>query len=260
MANSLRKKRRRSTSKGPYAWRHRGIGNEQPLIGFVRDTAIWLVAEQLLGKGALIEPTLGAPWRADRSAGQQSERVRGVICNLPRPPHPHPDSVRRPIANGAHVDSQPFHCGVVVLVGDCPPGGGSFTIFPRSHMRLYEADRRFGDVVASYNPPPSGSGGFIEELQPVYQQVQAEVKAEVPHLEFHGHAGDVLFWHSRMFHAQSANHSWPPQIRQAVIHDLALKVIDDPDRALRHDELMADPWLECELSSSCRRFHSTQEG
>ena len=48
-----------------------------------RDTAIWEIAEQLLGKGELIEPTLGAPWRKDRTAGQQSDRVRGVICNLP---------------------------------------------------------------------------------------------------------------------------------------------------------------------------------
>jgi hypothetical protein len=63
--------------KGPYAWRHRGIGNQQPLVGFVRDTAIWEIAEQLLGEGTLIEPTIGAPWRTDRSAGQQSERVRG---------------------------------------------------------------------------------------------------------------------------------------------------------------------------------------
>ncbi len=172
--------------KGPYAWRHRGIGNEQPLVSLVRDSGVWSVAEQLLGTGTLIEPTLGAPWRLDRGAGQQSERVRGVICNLPRPQPPHADSVRRPVANGAHVDSQPFHCGVVVLVGDCPPGGGGFTIFPRSHMRLFEADRRFGDVVASYSPPPEGSAGFIGELQPVYAEVQAQVKAAMPHLEFHG--------------------------------------------------------------------------
>ena len=76
-----------------------------------------------------------------------------------------------------------------------------------------------------------------------------------------------------MFHAQSANHSWPPQIRQAVIHDLAKLAIDDTDRCvhflilvfvfskkrirrdislglyrtrreLRREALMADPWLE----------------
>jgi hypothetical protein len=85
-------------------------------------------------------------------------------------------------------------------------------------MALYSADPRFGDVVASYSPPPEGTGGFADELRPTYGEVQGWVKAEVPHFEFHGKAGDVLFWHSRMFHAQSANHSWPPQIRQAVIH------------------------------------------
>ena len=147
-------------ARSDFNWRYRAIGNQQPLIGIIRDTPIWSVAEQLLGAGKLIEPEVGAPWREDRTAGQQSERVRGVICNLPRPA-----GTRRPsVANGAHVDSQPFQCGLVVYVDDVPPGGGGFTIWPRSHLRLYRADRRFGDVVSAYNPPPLGKGSFIDDL------------------------------------------------------------------------------------------------
>ena len=48
--------------------------------------------------------------------------------------------------------------------------------------------------------------------------------------------------HSRMFHAQSQNHSNPPQIRQSIIHDFAVRQIDDPDRPV--EALMADPWAE----------------
>ena len=147
-------------ARSDFNWRYRAIGNQQPLIGIVRDTPIWSIAEQLLGAGKLIEPTVGAPWREDRTAGQQSERVRGVICNLPRPA----GTPRPNVANGAHVDSQPFHCGLVVYVDDVPPGGGGFTIWPRSHLRLYRADRRFGDVVSAYNAPPLGKGSFIDDL------------------------------------------------------------------------------------------------
>ena len=45
-----------------------------------------------------------------------------------------------------------------------------------------------------------------------------------------------------MFHAQSQNHSNPPQIRQSIIHDFAVRQIDDPDRPV--EALMADPWAE----------------
>jgi ectoine hydroxylase-related dioxygenase (phytanoyl-CoA dioxygenase family) len=39
----------------------------------------------------------------------------------------------------------------------------------------------------------------------------------LPYVEFHGEAGDIIFWHHRLAHAGGHNRTW--QIRQAVFYD-----------------------------------------
>ena len=174
------------------------------------------------------------------------ERVRGVLCNLPHPPGAHESA--ESIAAAAHVDCLPFHLAVTALVDSCPEGGGGFTVWPRSHSRLFSADSRFGDVVscADRGGPAGAVGDRVDgachpELQATYATVQRAVQETLPPLEFHGAEGDVMFWHSQLFHARPENHSDPPQIRQAVIWDCAKRSIDDPHRPR---ELLQDPWHE----------------
>ena len=173
------------------------------------------------------------------------ERVRGVLCNLPHPAGTHESTDS--IVKAAHADMLPFHLGVTALVDSCPEGGGGFTVWPRSHARLFQADSRFGDVVSCADR--GGAAGAVgdrvdgachPELQATYAAVQ-QSQETLPPLEFHGAEGDVMFWHSHLFHARPENHSNPPQVRQAVIWDCAKRSIDDLHRPR---ELLEDPWHE----------------
>jgi hypothetical protein len=112
--------------RSEFTWRYRRMGNEPLLLHAVRSAA-WEIAQALVhathGPGKLVEPVAGAPWRPDRGAGQNLDRGRGVLCNLPRPP----GSRRTPIANGTHVDQFPFHLGMCAYIDRVEPGGGGFT-------------------------------------------------------------------------------------------------------------------------------------
>ena len=113
--------------RSEFSWRYRRMGAEPLLLDAVRESAAWEVAQALVnaahGPGELVEPVAGAPWREDRGAGQNLDRGRGVLCNLPRPA----GSRRTPIANGAHVDQFPFHLGMCAYIDRVEPGGGGFT-------------------------------------------------------------------------------------------------------------------------------------
>ena len=244
-----------------FFWGCRAI--QRPLVGLIRNTAVWSIMSQLLGEGQLIEPQVGAPWRTDPIDGElrmwAPERVRGLLCNLPHPPGTHESADS--IAAAAHADMMPFHLGVTALVDRCPPGGGGFTVWPRSHLRLFRADQRFGDVVscADRGGVAGAVGGRVDGgchpvLQPAYAAVQRTVQETLSPLEFHGGEGDVMFWHSHMFHARPENHSSPPQIRQAVIYDCAKRSIDNPHRPRA---LAVDPWHEW---AECVRDLIAEEG
>ena len=60
-----------------------------------------------------------------------SRRTRGVYARFPTPP-PYP-----PIQNGIHWDSCRHQLGAMVLLEDCPPTGGCFTLWPASHHKLF---------------------------------------------------------------------------------------------------------------------------
>ena len=187
----------------PFFWGYRAFGNQEPLISLARGTEAWRIASQLLGDGQVIEPRVGAPWWRDRVGDVHQwspERARGVLWNLPRAPGAvRTDICANPAPGGPHADALPFHVGMTAYMDDVPPGGGGFTVWPTSHVQLYQSNPGFGDVVGAchrFDEFGELTGRFTEELRPAYESVEARIRAgSSPAFEFSGEAGDALFYY-----------------------------------------------------------------
>ena len=149
-----------------------------------RDPTIWSIAEQLLGSGKVVIP----------------DRIRGIYCILPQG-----DLPEKPTT--CHTDGHPFHLGVVGYIDDVPPNGGGFTVWPKSHRKLYF------NYHSSHRNEPTDQ----HEKDIAYFNQQTYV-------DCHGQAGDIVFWHHRLAHA--AGHNRSRQIRQAVLYDFRRKDMD----------------------------------
>ena len=104
-----------SNHRRGFRWNFREPGGEDWMVRLLAtEPKIWAIAEQMLGRGQLVQP----------------ERIRGIYCTLPYGDHPPP-----PL--GCHTDGHPFHLGVVGYIDDVPPNGGSFMVWPRSHRAFY---------------------------------------------------------------------------------------------------------------------------
>ena len=186
-------------ARGGTSWRNRHIRHcEWVLDVLPRNPSVWAMASQLLGEGNIVEPyhnrTFGRKPGAD---------IRGIYCILPG------DG-----GGSVHVDGHPFHLGVVAYLDDVPPGGGGFTLFPGSHQIFYPLyDKETGGP----HPP---------DLDERYKHLADSV-------EFHGQAGDILFWHNRMAHCIRANTS--AQIRIALFCDFMRKDYPDHNDAPHQD-------------------------
>ena len=105
----------KSNNRRGFRWNFREPGGEAWMVQLLAtDPNVWGMAEQLLGKGNLVQP----------------DRVRGIYCTLP-----YGDVPKKSI--GCHVDAHPFHLGAVGYIDDVPPEGGGFTVWPGSHQVFY---------------------------------------------------------------------------------------------------------------------------
>lgn len=182
-----------------YTWKFRKPGGEDWMIHMLpKNETIWAAAEQLLGAGTLQEP----------------ERVRGIYCMLPEGDRP-----ERPYR--CHVDQHPFHLGLVGYIDHVPADGGGFTVWPGSHKIFY----RDFETRYTFNPLPQG-------------QDDARRVSEQPHVDCHGDAGDVVFWHHRLGH--SAGHNRSRQIRQAVLYDFKKRDLEETQDQPPGDDMWID--------------------
>lgn len=205
-------------------WQLREPGTEQFLIDLVYNDDLCNVAEQLLGKGMLEPPTPGgAPmgsqgnaWPGGPTDPAISDGVRGIYLTLP-----YKDKTRKP--DYAHTDGHPFNLGVVGLIGDVPPDGGSFKVWPKSHQRLYPTFQMQYDQprIPYYEHLPSFKG-LIQS--PAYEAEMKAVMADTPPVDCHGKEGDVVLWHHRLAHM--AGHNYSDVIRQAVLYDFTRTDLD----------------------------------
>ena len=182
-----------------YTWKYRTPGSEAWMKELLPlNPSVWAIAEQLMGVGNLLVP----------------ERVRGIYCILPEGNLP-----ERPYR--FHVDQHPFHFGVVAYIDKVVPNGGGFAVWPGSHRRFYPAF----ETQHTFNPKP--------EAQAIVKAMQEE-----PHIDCHGDAGDVVFWHHRFAH--SAGHNRSRNIRQAVLYDFRRKDLEQLQDIPPHADMWTD--------------------
>lgn len=222
-----------------YRWQQRALGTEALMIELVYNDSLCGVAEQLLGEGSLNPPTVGGTpmgtqgpaWPGgpvDPALG--TEGVRGIYCTLP-----YGDKEREP--DNCHTDGHPFHLGIVGLIGDVPPDGGAFKVWPESHRRLYPTFQMSYDQprIPYYEHLPMHKGiihsqAYLEEIDALMKDTKA--------IDCYGSAGDVVFWHHRLAHM--AGHNYSDVIRQAVLYDFSKKDLDEA----RARPPAADMWTD----------------
>jgi hypothetical protein len=132
-------------ARGEYRWQWRGGGAEDLLLDLLPRTCLE-IAEQLLGEGTLLglrpagaEPTAEElepePVLAGKTPGAEiGTKCRGIYCTLPASLSTKPRSLN---ANACHTDGHPMSLGLVGLIDRVEPGGGSFAVWPRSHVRVF---------------------------------------------------------------------------------------------------------------------------
>lgn len=209
-----------------YRWQQRQFGTEQLMIDLVFNPMLCGVAETLLGENCLRRPVVGGtPMGTNGPAwpggpvdpADGTEGVRGIYCTLP-----YGDKPRE--ADFCHTDGHPFNLGLVGLLGDVPPDGGAFKVWPGSHRRLYPTFALMYDQprVPYYEHLPSLKG-IVHT--PEYEVEIARVLADTPAVDCWGEAGDVVLWHHRLAHM--AGHNYSDVIRQAVLYDFCKSNLDE---------------------------------
>lgn len=222
-----------------YRWQQRQFGTEQLMLDLVFNPTLCGIAEQLLGANTLRAPVVGgAPmgtqgpaWPGgpvDPAVG--TEGVRGIYCTLPYGNKP-----REPDA--CHTDGHPFNLGVVGLVGDVPPDGGAFKVWPKSHRRLYPTFAMMYDQprIPFYEHLPAHKGILHT---PEYEAEIARVLSDTQPVDCWGEAGDVVLWHHRLAHM--AGHNYSSVIRQAVLYDFCKTDLDEARTRPPDDDMWRD--------------------
>ena len=187
---------------------------------------------------AVVAALIGSPVRPCR-------RTRGVYARFPTPP-PYP-----PIQNGIHWDSCCHQLGAMVLLEDCPPTGGCFTLWPTSHHRLFPlfttSQGNFPKDITNFST--LGPGGHMSS--PTVKQTLSVIAATVQPVEFDGRAGDVCFLHHRLAHSASPN-----RLRESVRLMLVCDFQKDSSLSQRrtfYDDHTLGGWNE---STRCQeQFH-----
>lgn len=220
-------------------WQFRAAGTEQTLIDVAFNETLVAWAEQMLGAGTLRSPKVGGrpmgswgpAWPGGPVDPQLTEGVRGIYATLP--------TDKTGLEDHLHTDGHPFHLGIVVLLDDSPPDGGSFKVWPGSHRRFYPLFPMQYDQarIPFYEHMPTHRGlihppEYLEEVQ--------QVEADTPPVDCHGEAGDVVFWHHRMGHMAGHNTAAKPGIRMALLYDFCKTELD----TMRTKPPQEDMWTD----------------
>ncbi len=229
-------------SRTGYRWQVRKHSTDADLINLLYSETLMGCAEQLLGHDSVRQPVIngsvmgskGPAWPGGPvDPALNSEGIRGIYATLP---YPESETRGSPDA-AAHTDGHPFMLSAVGLIHDCPPGGGAFTVWPGSHKRLYPTFWMQYDQarIPFYDHMPSLKGILHS---PEYNAELKRILEDTKPVDCWGSAGDVVFWHHRLVHAASENHS--SVIRQAVLADYSRRDLDQ----LRLDPPQEDMWRD----------------
>jgi hypothetical protein len=196
-----------------------------------RCPAVRAVAEQLLGHGRLIEPTVAAGDPSDGSLANPFETghgTRGIYCTLPRTGHaadtdqPCEAGARGGPPRGGHwdhtfcADAPSASCLLAsAYINDVPEGAGGLVLWPGSHRRNWRYHSElYREGLSRPSDRRAPNGDSINDLG---NQVMSD---SLP-VECCGPTGTVVFWHYLVLHAAGINR-FPDSIRQSVIYDFKL--------------------------------------
>ena len=180
--------------RGGHGWKFRAVSSEDWMVRLAAtDEAIWTWVEQFIGEGTVVRP----------------QRVRGIYCRLPETEEPTGPSVCHVDAfNPQKVDEIDMgrllrpRISLTGVIAPIPPGGGCFTVWPRTHRAVYEVFSKLEG----------------QERHRVYHEKLEEFNTQTP-VEACGEAGDILFWHNLLGHTGGHNRSEVIQLREAVLTD-----------------------------------------
>ena len=220
-------------------WQVREANTEQESIDLVYNIDLVSVAEQLLGEGMLEPPVPGGEpmgnrgpaWPGGPTDPAIGEGIRGYYWTLPVR-----DKSRKPL--DPHADGHPFCLGMVGLINDVPEDGGSFTVWPGSHRRLFPTFQLRYDTprIPFYEHMPSHKG-LVNS--PEFEAEMKAIQDEIEPVACHGKEGDVVLWHHRLAHM--AGHNYSDVIRQVVLNDFNRSDLDQL-RTKSPKEDMWDDW------------------
>jgi hypothetical protein len=168
-----------------------------------------------------------------KSAGHAP--LKGGDTREPTPTHPygypgaHSDVPTLTERRGVHSDDR-CQFAATCYLDDCPKDCGGFTIWPRSHERIWHHMRgcfREGMPWQVYENSAYGDD------TPVVNKVLRSVKRDIEPVETFGPAGTVVLWHQSTMHIAGINHS-SDVIRKAMIHNF-LKTTDSVSDAMLLD-------------------------
>ena len=135
-------------------WGCREVGGTEVFLDML-PRACWGAAEQLCGEGTLIYPAgetqaewnFAHPGANAQGIGSPGQACRGVYANFPpRLTEEERSEMRSRKAGGGHVDGwdgDRWRVSVNTTLDDVPPGGGAFTVWPGSHIRISPLRKSF---------------------------------------------------------------------------------------------------------------------
>ena len=192
------------TTAGGFRWNFREPGGEEWMVRLLAtDPKVWAMAEQMLGKGQLVQP----------------ERIRGIYCTLPYGDHP-PQELGCP---GAKHDGHPFHLGVVGYIDGrtaqtaAASWSGPKAIAPSTRPSLRNTS-------ATKTKPPT------KKCAPSSTSARPSIPTAKP--------ATSSFWHHRLGHMASPNTS--RQLRQAVLYDFLKKDIEQTQQEPPQEDMWRD--------------------
>ena len=147
------------------------IGNAGYLLDLLpNDRDVRAVAEALLGED--LRPSI---------------HTRGVYAVFPTQSTSDPSGKRRlsGASLGPHADQVCQQLNTCAYLTDVPPRSGGFTLYPGSHMLMFQAHK----YESNWSPLPS------------YQDAMRKVVEDIEPVELIGEKGTVIFWHGRMVHS-----------------------------------------------------------
>lgn len=197
-------------------------------------------AEALVGEGVLAKPSEPPVEEAHHAGvlnGPDQDGMLSPHISYPREDEDSEWTARHTENQGSHVDGYasddrfgedinylPLSVGVAVYFDKVIPGGGGFTVWPGSHLKVseYFEDHSYNEFVAA-------------------DGVLADLDIGAP-FEVTGESGDLVLWHHNMVHAAGPNVS--DRIRMAAIGRFVVDDIFDRMNEEFPDTVTAlgDPW------------------